>query len=223
MKQKGSVMLKSILVICILVLPLSAVAGDISMEKRHQLSLRIGMWNQTTDSRTEIGIDGVKTTVGSNGVLGGVMYGHWLKEDVALTFSISGMALDISTETGVSGVISETSAVSSMLMGVKYYFVNSSLNEAVRPYMKLSTGPFIGSQSNEIVAESIIVESRTEFAFGGQIGAGIDFITSRNFMIGIGGAYNLMTDFSDPIGGSKNFSGPEFAFEFSWLFGKGVQ
>jgi len=215
-------MLKSIIVVCAIILPLSTMADDISMKKRHQLCLRIGVWNQVTNARTEISEDGVETTVGSNGVLGGIMYSNWLEEDLALTFAISGISFNVNTLTDLTGVLSETSTVSSMLMGVKYYFVNSSLNRAVRPYMKGSAGPFIGSQTSDMVGNSILIESRTEFAFGGQIGAGVDFITSRNFMIGLGGAYNLMSDFGDPIGGSKNYSGPEFAFEFSWLFGKGM-
>lgn len=215
-------MLKSILTTCALLLPLTAATGDISMAKRHQLCLRVGMWNQTTDSRIVTEEQGITTSVGANGVLGGLAYGNWLQENLALTFAINGMALDVKTGTGASGVISKTSAVSSMLMGVKYYFVNSSLTRAVRPYAKGSAGPFIGSQSSETVGTSVVVESRTEFAFGGQIGAGLDFITGRNFMMGIGGAYNVMSDFGNEIGGSKNFSGPEFAFEFSWLFGKGV-
>ena len=204
-----------------LVFALVTSAGAISLEKRHQLGLRLGMWNQITDTRTEIGIGGVVTSVESSGMLGGIVYCHWLEENLALTFSIGGMALDISTNTGTSGVLTETSGVAVMLMGVKYYFVQSTLASPVRPYFKGSAGPFIGSQSSNEVGATIVNESRTEFAFGGQLGAGVDFITGRHFMMGFGVAYNLMTDFSDPIGGSSNYSGPEFCFEFNWLFGKG--
>ncbi|MCP4600285.1 MAG: hypothetical protein GY847_07095, partial [Proteobacteria bacterium] len=62
-----------------------------------------------------------------------------------------------------------------------------------------------------------------ETAFGGQLAAGLDFVTGRNFMMSAGFGWNLMSDFNEPIGGSKNYSGPEFSFGFSWLFGKGVR
>jgi len=215
--------MKAIITLTCIVLMLAVSADAISLEKRHQLGLRLGMWNQITNTRTEVGVGGVETSVESSGMLGGIAYGHWLEEHLALTFSIGGMALDISTNTGASGVTTETSAMASMLMGVKYYFAKSTLESSVRPYLKSSAGPFIGSQSSNEVGTTIVNESRTEFAFGGQLGAGVDFVTGRHFMMGFGLGYNLMTDFSEPIGGSKNYSGPEFSFEFNWLFGKGKE
>jgi hypothetical protein len=215
--------MKMIITLTCVVLALAVSADAISLEKRHQLSLRLGMWNQITDVRTEVGIGGVETSVESSGMLGGIAYGHWLEEHLALTFSVGGMALDISTNTGWTGVTTETSAIGSLLMGVKYYFAKSSLESSVRPYLKSSAGPFIGSQSRNQVGTTIVNESRTEFSFGGQFGAGVDFVTGRHFMMGFGLSYNLMTDFSEAIGGSRNYSGPEFSFEFSWLFGKGKE
>ena len=215
--------MKTIVTLTCVVLTLAVSADAISLEKRHQLGLKLGMWNQITDTRVEIGVGGVETSVESSGLLGGITYGHWLQEHLALTFSIGGMALDISTETGVSGVITETSSIASMLMGIKYYLPKSTLESSLRPYFKSSAGPFIGNQSSSKVGITVITESRTEFAFGGQLGAGVDFVTSRHFMMGFGLGYKLMTDFSEPIGGSKNYSGPEFSFEFSWLFGKGKE
>jgi len=59
-------------------------------------------------------------------------------------------------------------------------------------------------------------------AFGGQLGAGIDFILSPHFMAGIAGGYNIMADFEEPIGGSVNYGGPEFSIGLSYLFGQGL-
>lgn len=215
--------MKVIITLVCIVLMLAVSADAISLDKRHQLALRLGMWNQVTNNRTEIGVGGVETSVGSNGALGGILYGHWLEEHLALTFSIGGLALDISTNTGTSGVTTDISTIGFLLMGVKYYFVRSNLEASVRPYLKSRAGPFIGSQSSSKVGTAIVVEDRTEVAFGGHVGAGVDFVTGRHIMMGFGLGYNLMTDFSEPIGGSKNYSGPEFSFEFSWLFGKGKE
>jgi hypothetical protein len=60
-------------------------------------------------------------------------------------------------------------------------------------------------------------------AIGGQIGAGVDFVLGRHFMIGVAVCYNALTDFKEPIGGSKNYGGPEFTIGFGYLFGKGIE
>ena len=215
--------MKTITLTTCFLLTLAVSASAISLEKRHQLGLRLGMWNQTTDVRTETGIGGVETSVKSDGFVGGIQYGHWLRENLALTFGISGMAIDISTNTGIMGVTEKTSSVASMLMGLKFYFPSSTLEGAARPYVSAAAGPFIGSQSSNTVGLTVVQEERTETAIGGQLGAGVDFVTGRHFMMGAAFAYNLMSDFSDPVGGSKNYSGPEFSFSFNWLFGRGVQ
>jgi hypothetical protein len=216
-------MLRVITTFNAIVLALAVGANAVSLEKRHQLSLKLGMWNQITNTRVEVGLDGVETSVESSGLLGGLAYGNWLQENLALTFCIEGMALEISTDAGVLGVVTETSAVSLMQLGLKYYFIKSTLVSTVRPYFKGSAGPMTGTQSSSRVGLTVVNEERTEYAFGGQIGCGVDFVTSRHFMMGIGMGYNLMSDFGEPIGGSRNYSGPEFGFEFSWLFGKGIE
>ncbi len=202
-----------------IVLLFSSCSYAASLEKRHQIGLRVGMWNQTAGVTSEVGAGGVTTSVDVNGFLGGVSYGHWLEEYIALTIDIGGMAADVSTSTGASGVTTETSVIGSILMGVKVYFPNSTYTSSVRPYASAGVGPFTGSQSSTGVGTSVTVESRSETAFGGQVGAGVDFILGRHFMTGFSVCYNLMTDFSQPIGGSRNYSGPEFSFGFSYLFG----
>jgi len=54
MKTTGSIFL-----ITVLLLALAAATGAQPMEKRHQLEVRFGMWNQTTDDRALVeGIPG---------------------------------------------------------------------------------------------------------------------------------------------------------------------
>ena len=199
----------------------STLAEVVSLSGRHQLGLKIGMWSQTNDTRTEIGLDGVETSVGNNGAFGGIFYSHWLQENLALTCFAGGMALDVSTDAGLLGVNTETSTVGTLLMGLKYYFAPSTLNSKTRPYLRAAVGPFIGSQSNVRSSLEVVQEERTEYAAGGQLGAGIDFVTGRHFMMGLELGYNLMSDFDRPIGGSSNYSGPEFGFDLAWLFGQG--
>jgi outer membrane protein W len=217
-----SLKISIVVLVCFAVsLATSAIAG--SLEKRHQIELKLGMWNQTTAVRTETNIASVSTSVGSKGLLGGLSYGHWLSEGVALNLNLGVMAVDVTTESEVSGVVTGTSTVTSILLINKLYFPRSTFSMSVRPYAYAGIGPYIGSQvQTESALFKTIVESRTEVAFGGQVGAGVDYILGRHFLIGFMLGYNLMTDFDRPISGSTNYSGPAFSLGISYLFGKGT-
>ena len=45
-------MTKAVITLTCVVLALAVNAGAMSLEKRHQLGLRLGMWNQITNART---------------------------------------------------------------------------------------------------------------------------------------------------------------------------
>ncbi|MFZ5980750.1 MAG: outer membrane beta-barrel protein [Candidatus Zixiibacteriota bacterium] len=211
----------SIKIAMILLFVLAAAAGAQSLEKRHQLEIRFGMWNQTTDARSEV--DGsVTVTAENNGLTGGIAYGHWLKEYLGLYIGVSFLSADVRQTVSVLQVSSETDYVIPVLFGLKYYFLPSSYPSSIKPYVKAAVGPYFGNQSETSVSLVVISESRSETAFGGQLGAGVDFILGRHFMTGISGAYNLQADFAQPIGGSANYSGPEFTINLSYLFGEGL-
>ena len=38
-------------------------------------------------------------------------------------------------------------------------------------------------------------------------------------MLGVRGAYDLMADFDEPLGGRDNYNGAEFRIGISWVFG----
>ncbi len=109
-----------------------------------------------------------------------------------------------------------------MLFGVKYYLPKSTYGTSVRPFLKAAVGPFMGRQSKTLVFLFVTADSRSETAFGGQLGGGVDFVLSRRFLLGVNLGYNLMSDFDQPIGGSDNYSGPEFSFGLSFLFRPGT-
>jgi hypothetical protein len=188
--------------------------------KRHEIGVRMGMWNQVSDSRAEINWEGVSTSVNSSGYLGGLTYSHWLTEGLAVSVSISGMVADIETNVGYLGVTTETAVVVPILFGVKQYFPASTFGTGIRPYAQVSLGPFIGSQSSTKAGLEVVAESRSEAAMGGQLALGADLFLSRRFLFGVSLGYNLMTDFSESIGGSRNYSGPDFGLKFSYLLGR---
>lgn len=73
----------------------------------------------------------------------------------------------------------------------------------------------------EAKSEMLSQESRSEGAFGVRLGGGIDFLLGQSFKLGANAGYDLMTDFSKPIGARKNYSGPEFSLSFGIILGEG--
>lgn len=215
----------SIALVCVIILSMSVssvqAAEYHSLNNRHFIGITAGMWNQLTGTRTEIGVSGVTTEVGTGGAMGGVTYSHWFKENMSLHISLRGLATDVETRIGAGGVSVVNTHVASILFGLKYYFLQSTDGSALRPYAEVAIGPFIGSQSETSVGTVVAIESRDKVAAGGQLGGGLDIIISRHFLASVGVGLNLMSDFSRPVGGSKNYSGPEFSFSFGYLFGSG--
>ncbi len=200
----------------------STVTSAQSLEKRHQIELRIGGWSQVTDIRTEIGPQGVETSVGSNGFIGGFSYGHWLQEDLAFRISAGLMSLRINVQSSASGVSTNFAAVMPLLLGMRYYFPKSTQGEQFRPFAGASVGTFVGGQEIVRTGMTVVTDQRTEVAFGTEAEAGVSILLSRRVLATVAAAYNLMTDFERPIGGSSNYSGPQMTFGFSLLLGSGT-
>jgi hypothetical protein len=189
---------------------------------RHAVALEVGVWSQTTEARVETLPAGVTTSVGGEGVLAGLSYRYWLEEVLALAISVRAHDLEIRKETDLTGTAARSAAVSSLLIGVRYYFPPSARGGAVRPCLGGDVGLFRGSQDEVITGAAVIVNSRTEQAFGGRLGLGVDFALGHHFLVGVGTGYDLMLDFGEPIAGSRNYSGPEFSFGFGYVFGREV-
>lgn len=200
---------------------LTAGAGSVlaqPLDGRHQIELRFGVWNQFNDTRTEIG-NGVSTTVGSSGALGGLAWGHWLTESVALRVSTTALAASVDTDLSGAGVETDVATVSQVTFGIKYYFPASTYGGKARPYVGVGVGPVIGSQSEVRVGSTIRVSERSEAAVGAEVSGGVDLLVSRRIMLSTGLALSLMTDFDRPVGGSDNYTGVQLLLGVSYLLG----
>ena len=199
----------------------ASAAADVTLAKRHQIGLSVGMCNQATDYRTEISAGSVTTSVDNSGVYGGLKYGYWVQENLAFTIEAGAMMTDVDIEVDGSDVSTTTASVVQFRIGMKYYFLKATPELSVRPFVGAAFGPYFGSQSKTEVGAEIVNESRTETAVGGRLGMGMDFVLGRRFVMETAFGYNFLSDFSEPIGGSKNYSGPEFRFGLSFVFGGG--
>ena len=91
----------------------------------------------------------------------------------------------------------------------------------MRPYLTAAAGPVVGSESGVKIGSEIVVGTYTETAFGAKFGLGLDFLLSSKFIIGFDSGYNVMSSFSQNIGSEDNYSGADFSFGLSFLWGGG--
>jgi len=190
-----------------------------SLEKRHQIELRIGGWSKATDTRTSVGAGDLTTTVASTGFVGGLAYGHWLREELALRISASLLAASSDAELSGTTVATNVAAVVPVLVGVRYYFPKTTYGGQFRPFAGAGVGSFVGSQASTQIGTSVVNESRTETVLGGEIETGVGIVLDRYVLATVAAAYDLMTDLSEPVGGSRNYSGPQITIGISLLLG----
>jgi outer membrane protein W len=202
----------------LLILVGGQVAGQ-SLEGRHMVELRLGAWNQVTDHRTSVGPGGVSTSADASGFLGGLGYGYGIEENLALRIDVGLMAGSFDTDVGAAGVSTELAIVTPLLVGLRYYLSGTEPTSKARPFLGASAGAFVGTQSSTQTGLTVTVEERTESAVGVEAGAGVDLLFGRHFLLSVLLAYDAMTDFDRPIGGSENYSGPHVAVGFAYVFG----
>ncbi len=210
-----------LLIISIILFTFSIIANASFLEKRSRIELRFGMWHfggKVLTTYTD-----VEVSANISGNIGTISYSYWLKENLAIDFSISMLTAKFGTDVGILGVSTHTSNVIPILVGIKYYLPESTYGKTFRPYLKAAVGPYVGNESKVEVGLQVIVESNEEKAAGLYFGGGADIILSSKFMLGINAGYNLVNDFNNPIGGRDNYSSGEFGVGISLLLGKGVE
>jgi hypothetical protein len=88
--EDGMQKMKPIMITAAVVFALASASIANSLEKRHRVGIRAGVWRQTADVRVEVIVGSVTTSVGSSGFMGGVSYGYGLSEGLALNFDVGG-------------------------------------------------------------------------------------------------------------------------------------
>lgn len=193
-----------------------------TLANRHLVEVRVGAWNQVTDNRTEVGLGGVVTSVGAAGFIGGIGYAFGLRENLAFRIGAGAMAASVDAEVGPSGVTSEVAVVAPLLVGLRLYLSGSAPTSAARPFIAGNVGMYIGSQQRTVTGTTVTVEERSEAAVGLEAGAGVDILMGERLLLSMLLAYDAMTDFDRPIGGSRNYSGPQLSLGLGFIFGRGA-
>ncbi len=211
---------KSVLLAALMALVCSTALAADKLEGRSRLELKMGSMSVATNASAEVDLGGVAVDYGNSGFLGGIGYGRWMQEDLAVDFSVAALSVGGDVDVSILNVSTSTVVVTQIRLGLRKYFPKGSLESSVRPYVAVGAGPVFAHVTQTKVSGAVASSARTETAFGGHLGAGVDIITSRKIMLGASGGYNFQTDFSEELGGRDNYGGPEFALSFSILFGK---
>ena len=205
--------IKYLLVLICIYIPVSGAAASEDASRFSELNGRsrvvfgVGFRGQSgTTSQATLG--------GSEHLALGFGYSHWLRENLAMSVTMSILSPEVGTQIGP--VAFTTNGVVAALVGARLYLPGLGSSSTVKPYVTGSVGPYIGS------GKEVGTHATKSVAFvspGAHAGAGLDIQLHHSFMLGVRGGYHFMSDFSQPLAGRDNYSGFELGVEVSWLFG----
>jgi hypothetical protein len=177
---------------------------------KHSIDLKVSFWN-SSESAVSVGFHGYSVETGTGGISGEIMYNFYPNSIYSFNASVGVK----NTEVKVENFSTYTSTVVPIMMGMKYYFIEYSLNNPFRPFVGVSIGGLIGTETG---VEILNVGTHTETAVGASVGMGSDIILGSLVKLQAEISYNLYTDFKEEIGGNKNYSGPEFSLGIGFMF-----
>ena len=177
---------------------------------RNSFCLKLSYWHNPK-SENIIDSTGFIIESGNGGLSGKIGYSYYYNEKFAINLSVS----LFQSKATIKGVTLESSTIIPVLLGISYYLRKFSDKLPIKPYLFGATGISVGSESN---IATISINDHTESAFMIYIGAGFDFVLGSLIKLTSEIGYNLATDFSEPIGGRKNYSGPEFSIGLGFMF-----
>ena len=183
---------------------------------RNRLEMRTGMWRK--------GDNGATIVTGTSGLdaFAGFGYTRYVRESLAVVLSVDGFGIDSGSTVGVNGVGAGMVGGSSVSLGVRWNPMRVDLrNQALKPFLAFSLGPVIGASSGSFVGKTISAGEELRATIGAFLGGGFDVHVSRSFSLGMNAGYNVMPNFSEPVGLRDNFNGPQVGISLGWIFGKG--
>ena len=190
----------------------------LAVDGRNRLTLRFGMWRASGSDAT------ITSGVDDGDLFGGFEYTRWLREDLSVTFGPQFVDGVVGSSVGPAGVFSGTASVTALPVTVRWNPWRAHAYEPIKPFVAVGLGAIFGDSVGSFVGNGIVQNGvQSEVTMGGHVGGGVDFHIARCFSIGVNGGYNWMADFSKPVGGRDNYSGPELGMSLGWLFGRGRQ
>jgi len=192
-----------------------------SLQGKNSIAVSIGLLIQV-NSTNEATLNGIDSNNRVDGTAGSLTYTYWLQPDWAINFSIGILGAEANASVTGSEFSAETGSVIPILFGVRYQPSGLALSHSLRPYLSGAVGPYWGFATKNNTRPFLTNKTISETALGLRVAAGMDWFFSRLFSIGVNAGYHFVSDFEQPVGSQKNYSGPEFSLNFGIIFGKGT-
>lgn len=190
-----------------------AFSQDLYTKGRSALELQLGVWSGGASNT--VGVTGIRSEAKVGAFAGGLLYTNWIRENISVTLSAGLLAAKASSTVSHGGIDQQVSSVVPLLLGIRFYLPEPLPDAMVRPFLSAAVGTYVGSEAKNTL---LTQEAHTEAAFGGRLGAGIDFFLSDHFKLGANAGYHLLSDFSTPVGARKNYSGADFSIGIGYVF-----
>jgi hypothetical protein len=187
------------------------VVSPFAVAGRHRIELVLG-GAQAFVVQTP-GAPALKSVSTSAGVIGGIQYTTFAREDLALTFGVIGRAAERST---VSTIVTTTgTAFLTLPVGVRWNpFTARHPSSQLKPFVGATIGPAFGVAGSIVSTANGTNVEYSQTTVGGDLLAGVDFHFGRPCSISVSGGYNW-------VGVHNNFGGAEFGVSFGFLWGNG--
>jgi outer membrane protein W len=202
------------IIVLIIILSALSLAQEYTLKGRSALEVNIGFWGGAKASNS-LTTNGIHSEASINGLSGSMLYSQWIQEQLSVTLSFGLLAGEVNSTANPMTINQHASAVMPILIGVHYYFFSPIQDDVVRPFVSTAIGAYIGSEANNTL---ISENAHSETVYGGQIGAGIDFLISNHIKLGVNVRYNIMSDFSTPIGARSNYNGADASIGIGLIF-----
>ena len=189
-----------------------------SLKQRSHVELRFGVQDHTNIDNDYYYYDGFVTRRNNNDLIVSFGYNYFVDDQTAFSVALKVLAADDESGVDAIGVYDAEYGVVPIFFGFRHYLGQRRSPSPVRPYVTIMGGPVIGSEKFTVISNEIYEFDNTYTAAGAHFGGGIDFIAGRHFTFGLNAGYNLLSDFSEPVGGHVNYSGAEFGIGFGYLF-----
>lgn len=192
-------------------LPPFAVAG------RNRVALRLGTAARGSDD----GGSSVTAGADTGGMIAGVQYTRYVRENLAVTFGLEMIASVTGSRIGGGTVFSGAASVIAVPLGVRWNPSRGVLwRQSLKPFIGASVGPVIGGSTGATVTTTRVDSgASTHTTIGGVVGGGVDVHLGRSWSLGVDGGYQWMSKFPEPVGGRREYRGLQLGVGIGWVFG----
>jgi hypothetical protein len=192
-----------------------------SPDGRRRIEFRLGGWADGSYA----GHGSSATLSGSGNGAFGFEYLSFVRNDLAIGIGLTSLVRGDACGGCVD--LRSARAVTSIPFIVRWYPARRLTQaRSVEPYATAGIGPVFGVDTVSSFDDegewghSWHDSTHVGTTFGGRIGGGLDFSLGRTFTIGLGGAWNWDSGFSDDLWRAPRPNGGEFTVSFGWNFGR---